>query len=242
MTVVPMVLVREGEDFKCKQVREGRDEACQVRARNVTRCSAGLGSGAVRADSGMYLDRRVGDELKLPEFPGGELRDFPRLHRLEGPDPHSGPPSRGGPAASLLAGWQGFSRPGASEEGPPSPSCTAMPFGGTGEPRPPLPTWTHLVPQVGVRQLPVIGLLAQLPKLAIGEPRALRGRLHYKAGQEADAALPVDERKALEVSGAEGAGDLRGTTGPAQESPWRDPGPLASPQDGSSARPLTTSR
>lgn len=55
----------------------------------------------------------------------------------------------------------------------------------------------YLVAQVGLGQLPVVGLGGQLPKAPVGELRPLGAHLHAEAGGHAGAALPVHQRKAL---------------------------------------------
>lgn len=64
-------------------------------------------------------------------------------------------------------------------------------------PREGMPTSHYLVTQVGLGQLPVVGLGGQLPKAPIGQLGPLAAHLHTEAGGHAGAALAVHQREAL---------------------------------------------
>lgn len=67
----------------------------------------------------------------------------------------------------------------------------------------------YLVPLVGGRQLPVVGVGGQLPKTAVGQAGLGGAQLHLKAGAHPGAALPVHQGKSLGITGTEGRPDLQ---------------------------------
>lgn len=59
---------------------------------------------------------------------------------------------------------------------------------------------THLIPLESPGQLPIVGLLAQVVKVAVGELGAVSGQLHGETGGDTVGELTVDQSKALEVA------------------------------------------
>lgn len=85
-----------------------------------------------------------------------------------------------------------------------------------------------LVSLVGPWKLPVMRLLAQVVKVAVGELRSFSGNLHGEARRDAVGALLVDQRESLEVPWRKHRGDLqvhrRKGTHPTQREHLRLPG------------------
>lgn len=68
---------------------------------------------------------------------------------------------------------------------------------------------TDLVSLVGPWKLPVMRLLAQVVKAAVGELRSFGGHLHREARRDAVSALLVDQSESLEVPRRKRRGDLQ---------------------------------
>lgn len=68
---------------------------------------------------------------------------------------------------------------------------------------------TDLVSLVGPWKLPVMRLLAQVVKVAVGELRPFSGNLHGEARRDAVGALLVDQSESLEVPWRKHGGDLQ---------------------------------
>lgn len=68
---------------------------------------------------------------------------------------------------------------------------------------------TDLVSLVGSWKLPVMRLLAQVVKVAVGELRSFSGNLHGEARRDAVGALLVDQGEPLEVPWRKHRGDLQ---------------------------------
>lgn len=69
---------------------------------------------------------------------------------------------------------------------------------------------TDLVSLVDAWKLPVVGLLSQVVKVAVGQLRALGGDLHGESGRDAAGTLAVHQSEVLEVPTSKHRGHLQG--------------------------------